>query len=239
MEKKENKMQNVYNLVIMDKSGSMESIRKYAIDGFNELLNGVRKTAEEFKDSQKQMVSLVLFDTSSIDTLAWNEDPAKVKHLDNKTYVPCACTPLYDAMGMALTRLKKEIGDDKEASVMVTVITDGLENASKEYSLGDIKALVSELKDKGWNFAYMGTDHDVTSVTVELNIGNFVNFSKDAAGTADAFAKEARARARYSRKWKDFIGLNSCASEAEIRSFKEKLNSEYYKEDEDTGADKG
>ena len=231
MKKEENKLQKIYNLVIMDKSGSMYSIANYAIDGFNEVLNGVRKSAENFKDTQIQLMSLVLFDTESIDFVAWNEDPSKVHHLNSHTYVPCAGTPLYDAMGKALTKLRKEIGDDKDSSVVVTVITDGMENSSRDYSLSDIQALLNELKEKGWSFAYMGTDHDVMSVTHTLNITNVVQFCKSAEGTMSAFDKEMRARERYSRKWDLFRKMHPNACEEDIKNFNISSSMEYYNED--------
>ena len=63
MEKKEIKMQSVYNLVIMDKSGSMAEIRNAAIEGFNDVLSGVRKLAKDYADTKNQKISLVLFET--------------------------------------------------------------------------------------------------------------------------------------------------------------------------------
>ena len=231
MEKNGNNLQKIYNLVIMDKSGSMWSIARYAIEGFNEVLNGVRKSAEKYKETQQQLMSLVLFDTDSIDFIAWNENPAKVHHLNGETYVPCAGTPLYDAMGKALTKLQKEIGDDENSSVVVTVITDGMENSSTEYSLADIQSLLNSLKEKGWSFAYMGTDHDVTSVTHTLNITNVVQFCKDAGGTKSAFEKEMRARERYSRKWDLFRKSHANLSKDDKLNFNIMSSEKFYDED--------
>ena len=59
---------------------------------------------------------------------------AEVKELTSKEYQPCCCTPLYDAMGISINALHKAIKDKEDATAVVTVITDGLENASKEYS---------------------------------------------------------------------------------------------------------
>ena len=78
---------------------------------------------------------------------------------------------------------------------MVTIITDGLENASKEYSGKAIKALVEQMKEKeGWNFAYIGTNQDVEAVSASLNIDNHMAFEDDEAGMRSAWEKERKAK---------------------------------------------
>ena len=144
----------VYNVIIMDRSGSMWDIRKPAIMGFNEVLGGVKAAARKYAETQEQLMTLVLFDSTSIDEVYWNANPARVPILTDETYVPGASTPLYDAMGRTLTKLEKELKGDEGHSVVVTVITDGYENDSREYGLAAIKALVEHLKEEGWSFAY-------------------------------------------------------------------------------------
>lgn len=226
MEKTNKTTDKIYNLIIMDRSGSMESIAHSAISGFNEVLHGVQASAKKFEDTQEQLISLVLFDSTSIDNVCWNEDPMSVAELNRKTYVPGACTPLYDAMGMSLTRLEKEA--EESAAVIVTVITDGLENASKEYSGSSIRALIERLKAKGWSFAYMGTDHDVTGVSMSLSITNVIAFQKNEAQTRAAFDCERRARERYSDTIRWIRLKHPEATEAEMREFKTKAANEYY-----------
>lgn len=229
MEKKEIKMQSVYNLVIMDKSGSMAEIRNAAIEGFNDVLSGVRKLAKDYADTKNQKISLVLFDSASMDVVAWNEDSEKVEFLNHDTYRPCACTPLYDAMGRYLTKLEKEIGDE-DASVMVTVITDGYENSSSDFSLKDIKDLVNRLKEKGWSFAYMGTDHDVDSVTVDLSITNVIKFEKNMEDTKKAFERERRAKEQWLENERYFDLANPCCSYEDKLSFRKRSSMHYYDE---------
>ena len=195
----------VYNVIIMDRSGSMWDIQKSAIMGFNEVLGGVKAAKKKYSDTQEQLITLVLFDSEEISDVHWNADPDAASILTKETYVPGACTPLYDAMGRTLTRLRKEIGDDRDCSVAVTVITDGYENSSEEYDLPAIKALVDSLKEKGWSFAYMGTDHDVESVSVSLSITNVVKFEKTEEETMKSFRKEMRARERWSAEENEMI----------------------------------
>ena len=218
----------VYNVIIMDRSGSMWDIQKPAIMGFNEVLGGVKAAAQKYAQTQEQLMTLVLFDSTSIDELHWNADPAVVPVLTEGTYVPGACTPLYDAMGRTLTKLEKELKGDDNHSVVVTVITDGYENDSHEYDLAAIKALVEHLKEEGWSFAYMGTDHDVHGVSVSLSITNVVKFEKTEAETIETFRKERRARERWAAEENAFnLACPEATQEEKIRS-RQKRAEHYY-----------
>ena len=67
----------VYNVIIMDRSGSMWDIMTPAIQGYNEVLGGVKADAKRYADTQEQLITLVLFDSTSIDEVYWNGDPEK------------------------------------------------------------------------------------------------------------------------------------------------------------------
>ena len=220
----------VYNVIIMDRSGSMWEIQKSAIMGYNEVLGGVKAANKKFSDTQEQMITLVLFDSASIDNVYWNANPDSAAILTEETYVPGASTPLYDAMGKTLTRLEKELKGDTNHTVVVTVITDGYENDSHEYTLPAIRSLVEHLKAEGWSFAYMGTDHDVESVTVSLSITNVVKFDKTEAGTARSFRKERRARERYMERMEAYNKATPCASAGERIRIQKNLAADYYEE---------
>ena len=185
----------IYNLIILDKSGSMSSIAKAAISGFNETVGGIRSAQERFKDTQEHYVSLMIF-CDCQKTMVYDKVPVtEVKELTSKEYQPCCCTPLYDAMGISINALYKDIKDKEDATAIVTIITDGLENASKEYSGKAIKALVEQMKEKeGWNFAYIGTNQDVEAVSASLNIDNHMAFEDDEAGMRSAWEKERKAK---------------------------------------------
>ena len=102
---KTNNRSKVFNVIIMDRSGSMWEIQRPAIQGYNEILGGIKTDALKFAADQEHFITLVLFDSSSINNVYWNADPAKAEILTTETYVPCACTPLYDAIGRTLTKL--------------------------------------------------------------------------------------------------------------------------------------
>ncbi len=170
----------VYNLVILDKSGSMSSIANAAISGFNETVGGIRSAQERFRETQEHYVSLYVFCNCDKHYIYENVPVNEVKELTSREYRPCCCTPLFDAMGISLNKLLGQIQSDGNATAAVTVITDGLENASHEYSGADIKALVDRLKDQeGWNFAYIGTNQDVDEVALSISITNTMYFEDD------------------------------------------------------------
>ena len=225
------KKTKVYNVIIMDRSGSMWEIQKPAIMGYNEVLGGVKAAATKFAETQEQYMTLVLFDSSSIDEIYWNANQADAAILTEETYVPGACTPLYDAVGRTLTKLEKELKGDDNHSVVVTIITDGYENDSHEYNLTGVTSLIEHLKKEGWSFAYMGTDHDVEGVTVSLSITNVVKFEKTETETLKSFKKERHAREMWSHKMDAFNRATPCATMEERVCFNAELADEYYDEE--------
>ena len=81
---------------------------------------------------------------------------------------------------------------------MVTILTDGEENASKEFSLIAIKRLIEELKSENWTFTYIGTEHDVDTTSLDLNINNSICFEKNDIGIKKMFEIETTSRIKYS-----------------------------------------
>ncbi|MCF0180662.1 MAG: VWA domain-containing protein [Muribaculaceae bacterium] len=170
-----------YNIIILDKSGSMSCVRKETVDNVNEILGSIRSSQEKNAEVE-QVVTLVAFCGCEIKTLIDAQPVSKVDNISFKSYQTCCTTPLYDAIGMTITKLQKRIIDEENAAVAVTVITDGYENSSHEYSRVSIKALIDAYKEKGWMFAYIGADHDVESVAFSLSIDNALRFKKTGSG---------------------------------------------------------
>jgi Mg-chelatase subunit ChlD len=140
---------NVFNLIILDESGSMESIKKPALDGLNETLQSIQSAQKTHKDLQQHYVSLISFNSAGIKTFLDKVPVSEIRLLTKKDYQPSNSTPLFDAMGYGLTNLRKNLDEQKTNQVLVTIITDGCENASKEYNGKMIKSLVQELKELG------------------------------------------------------------------------------------------
>ena len=188
----------IYNLVILDESGSMESIKHAAISGFNETVGGIRAAQEKFVDTQEHFVSLLTFCECKKKMLYDKVPVADVKPLTDKEYRPCCCTPLFDAMGMALTKLSAEIKEMEDATAVVTVITDGLENASKEYDGHAVKELVRRLsEEEGWTFAYIGTNQNVQEVSASISISNYMYFEDNEEDMKRAWNRERNAKMRH------------------------------------------
>lgn len=189
----------IYNLIVLDKSGSMSSIQEAAYQGCNEVLGGIRAAAAKNAADQEQFVSLLLFDTESMPYIYRCTPAAQVVNLTQDQYQPCACTPLLDALGSSLTELEQEVNRYDDAVGMVTIITDGYENASKEYNQKQIHALIDHLKHKGWNFAFMGANQDVHQVcnNLNINIENAISFSFDDAGMRESWRRDREAKERY------------------------------------------
>jgi len=122
------------------------------------------------------------------------------KEIDEKTFQPDASTPLFDAIGFSVGKLRREIESEKDSPVLVTILTDGEENASSEYTGAAIKKLVGELKKQGWIFTYIVANHDVERVAFSLSITNTLKFDADEAGVKKAFETEEKARGMYARK---------------------------------------
>ena len=92
------------------------------------------------------------------------------------------------------------MADQTDYNVLVTILTDGEENASKEYNGRTIKQLIEDLKAKGWTFTYIGANQDVEKVGATLSITNTLSFQANEADMQQMFAKEKRARMNYSAK---------------------------------------
>ena len=182
----------IFNLVIIDESGSMQSIKKEAIDSVNETIQTIR-SAQKKHEEQEHYVSLVTFN-DDVKTVYECVPVDEVKELTAETYQPDCCTALYDAMGISLNALRKKVAEDDK--VLVTVVTDGYENASKEYSGKAIKALVDELKAKGWVFAYIGANQDVEAVAATISITNTLRFNATSAGVHGMAGIVSRSRER-------------------------------------------
>ena len=182
----------IFNLIIIDESGSMQSIKKEAIDSVNETIQTIR-SAQKKHDDQEHFVSLVTFN-DDVKTVYECVPVDEVKELTAENYQPDCCTALYDAMGISLNALRKKVAEDDK--VLVTVVTDGYENASKEYNGKAIKALVDELKAKGWVFAYIGANQDVEAVAATISITNTLKFSATSAGVHGMAGIVSRSRER-------------------------------------------
>ena len=205
-EKKDNTKQRVFNLIILDESGSMATIAKQAVSGLNETFQTIRNAQKEHQE-QQHFISFVTFNSARIKSVMNRQKVESDKKMKWTDYKPDDCTPLFDAMGRSLNELKDHVSD--EDVVLVTIITDGYENASREYGGHDIKNLVAELKAKGWVFAYIGTNQDVDAVADDMGIRSRMHYDYSDLGASRMFRTESRSKrefyARLHREGRNFM----------------------------------
>ena len=187
---KNKKLKNV-GCFILDKSGSMSSLQSQVLSGFEEYINTLKKKNVGGK------FYLTLFDSESIEKPYQGVSVNEVEPLTNSTYKPLGMTPLYDAVVKTIKQMQSEIDDmDENTAVSVVIMTDGMENDSREYTEKDMSDLVKKLTKKGnWTFAYMGANQDSWAQAQKFGIaqGNTMNWAATGKGTRSAFSSLANA----------------------------------------------
>ena len=220
----------IYNLIIVDESGSMSHLREATLSGINETIGTIKSAQKEFAETQEHTLTLVTFDSGSnrpdVRTMIDNQSITEVQEFSD--YMPRGCTPLYDAMGQSLTKLHAAIKGDVDASAVVTVLTDGLENASREWDAQSLRKLIEQLKEEGWSFSYMGSAHNVKEVTDLLSIENVVEFSHDQLGAAHTWGRERSSRRAYYQRMSEAYTMRDRYSDDEIMEEKRRYAKEYY-----------
>ncbi len=190
------KIQKVYNLIILDASGSMERIYTQALTGVNETLASIRMSQKKHPELQ-QYVTLASFSAGEqfLNRIYSAMPIIEARDITPEDYPLTGCTALYDAMGVCISELQHAVTHDDR--VLVSIITDGYENASCTWSGSQIKSLVEELRQMGWTFTYIGADQDVEKVAGEMGIRNSLCFSANAEDAYAMFEKERRCRNKY------------------------------------------
>lgn len=145
---------------ILDRSGSMEGLEKDTIGGFNRIL----KEQKENKDDGEVLVSTVLFDDERI-VLHDRKNINDIERMTEKEYVPRGSTALIDALGYSIkhiTNIHKYIREeDVPEHTLFVIITDGMENASHDFSSDEVKKMIKHEEEKyGWEFMFIGSNID-------------------------------------------------------------------------------
>lgn len=199
-------------ICILDRSGSMSSIINDSIGGFNTFL----KQQKELKD--EATITVALFD-DKYELLYDDVDIKKAEELTNKVWFPRGTTALYDAIGKTINNVKANharLGNEAPSKVLVCIVTDGYENASKEYFLNDIKNLIKDCEDNNWNFIYLAANQDAFAVgsTFGVSIGNTFTYVADSSGIGDMSNIMYNATANY---------RNMSASSSDFRKMSKNL----------------
>jgi len=190
------KTERIFNLIILDASGSMESIYNQALSGVNETIQSIKKAQEEHAELQQHLTLASFNSGANYLNIKYSETPInETKELSKKDYSPCGCTALYDAMGEMISSLRRK--STPQDRFLVTIITDGYENASEHWNSLQVKSLVEELRKSGWTFTYIGANQDVEAVADSVGIKNTLAFDQTDEGTQKMFDHELSARSNF------------------------------------------
>ncbi len=208
MEKKNNITELVF---ILDRSGSMAGLEADTIGGFNAMIEKQRKLEGEC------YVSTVLFDNVS-EVLHDRVKLSEIKAMTDKDYTVRGCTALIDALGGAIHHIgnihKYARREDVPAHTMFIITTDGMENASRNYSADRVKEIIRRQKEKyGWEFLFIGANIDAVETAARYGIekNRAVNYNADSQGTRvvyEAVSKavcQTRCCAPLSNSWSEEI----------------------------------
>ena len=185
--------QNLTELVfILDRSGSMAGLEADTIGGFNAMLQKQKKAEGEV------LVTTVLFNNER-KTIHDRVAIDKVPLLTEKDYCVGGCTALLDAVGETVEHIKNihkyARAEDVPQHTLFVITTDGMENASTKYSCAQVKHLIEQQKENGWEFLFFGANIDAVDVGCDLGIAKerVANFNNDAKGINLNFAAVSEA----------------------------------------------
>ena len=156
--KKESKTKKTVCCMIIDKSGSMMDIKEDLRGSINDTI-GQMKSLDQRADQKVKME--VRFFNGTLTTQVPMKKVAKVQLLTEADYQVEGLTALYDAIGQSLQYLEKQYAQDADVHVNVSVYTDGFENDSRHFSLGQVKKLIARAQERNnWTFAFIGCAED-------------------------------------------------------------------------------
>lgn len=175
--------------IILDRSGSMESIRNDTIGGFNAFLDAQKKEPGD------ATLTLVQFDSQDPYEVIYDFKAVKdIPELTRERYVPRGGTPLLDALGRGINDLEQKISDLPEdarpSKLVMAIVTDGQENSSQEFRKEQIAKMIREHREKdNWQFVFLSSDLDSMADAHEYGIADDTSrkFNKDKAGTEEAW----------------------------------------------------
>lgn len=199
------KMQ-VHNLIVLDESGSMEAIKEPTLLGFQQLGHELKSNGLEFPN-QDHYVTLVSFNGTGIKNRLTRQPVEELMSLDERLFKPDSNTPLYDAICRSVLTLKHAIYGEDNFRVLVTVITDGIENASTEFSEKEAKILIQNISnDKRWGFGLIGAGINVVELANKLSIPliRTIQFDHNPEGVETMFKRYGNAQRNMAASFDNF-----------------------------------
>jgi len=158
--------------LLLDRSGSMESVRDDTIGAVNAYVGGLAQSEEDIR------FSLVLFDAVNgapalLDKVVEAKEPADIAPLTREVYVPRGMTPLIDAACITIHAIEASLAARSKSDpikVVVAIQTDGQENSSREHGWADLRRLISKKEGEGWEFLFMGCGIDAYAPAREMGL---------------------------------------------------------------------
>jgi uncharacterized protein YegL len=186
--------QNILSVrIVLDRSGSMVGSQKVTMEALNTYLTDLKK-----EKSINALLTLSTFDSMSIDIPIYRVPVKKLKSFPENLLKPRGGTPLFDAIGLAIHDLEN-IEDSTDGNKVLVIVTDGFENASKEYTFETISSKIKEKEEDGWLIIYLGADHDAFKQSNSLNFNRDRTMRYSKEDSVDTFRAVTRTTLDYSK----------------------------------------
>src|SRR5215470_13464968 len=143
--------------LVLDRSGSMQAVYDDALGGVNSYIT----SAKQDRSLYESRFSMITFNSESVDTIRKNEIMEMVKPITAEEYRCAGFTPLYDAIGQGIGILDEATKAKTDAKAVLVIMTDGQENASREFTHEKISALIKARQEQGWLVTFLGEGLDV------------------------------------------------------------------------------
>lgn len=189
-------------IFVLDDSGSMQSCREATISGYNEFLQAQK--ADAIKTNIPTFISLYKFDGHNVGCVFNRVAVNAVDNLTENSYNPQGTTNLYDAIGTVMVQINQQLAQHKKDtrdSIIITILTDGAENASRTYSNQAIKQMVEKAEGKNWGFMFLGANIDAFAAGSSLGFGmnNTMQYDTKSMGNTirSAAAMTSRMKTAY------------------------------------------
>ncbi len=185
--------------ILLDRSGSMQSIKSSVVEGINSFVFQQKKVPGECT------LTLVQFDDVERSEIVFDrKDLAEVPLLTEYSFEPRGCTPLHDAMALEITRLGKELSsmpeETRPSRVLFVIMTDGLENASTDHSGESVKKMVEKQNSQyNWQFIFLGANQDAVLTASSLGIpgSRAMTFAAGKAGVRGTYGAVGQTVSAY------------------------------------------
>ena len=212
-----NKTKDTAVTFILDESGSMESVRAATVSGFNEYVATLKS------DDTPTLLRLMTFNSNGMNTIYSFEDVSSVREMTQDDYKPGHLTPLYDAIARGILDTDGYLEKASvEVDVIFVIMTDGLENDSKEYGRKHVFDMISKREKQGWAFTYIGANQDAWEVGLGIGIsgGHTADYDPDVPEVA--LGNIAASNLRTKQSMRSGQRPQQAFTEEERRSMKEK-----------------